>query len=334
MKKLSFKWAVIFMVLASAVFVAWSCGGGGGGDGGGGTTGSQPLTPATLDQTTAETATSMAMSSGDINDMSGLFLDMLGRASGSEAQASESLAAWSLKQIRESFSAGNIVNTQGDTRAGSDVSPVMDCDYSGTWQISGSWTGPDSPSDICQVSNLKATMTFLNCQDYNESVHGTISLSVSGNACAPTGISIGFSGFSLADGYSGLQFNAAQFDMAMTGLQYSGGEMTHAKVALNGDITADSMNMEFSQYSQDISDNGTMQTISISGSLTGDCLDGWVTFTTQQPIQVYDYADCPFSGSVQISGDSDMMVTFNSDGSMTIGDQDYPSCNSLPDTCQ
>ena len=124
------------------------------------------------------------------------------------------------------------------------------------------------------------------------------------------------------------------FDLAMTALQYSSGDLTRVQVTLNGDIALNSYSMEFAKFSEDISYSGSAQTISVSGSLTGGCLDGWVTFTTLSPVQTNGYSECPVGGGMQISGDSDMMVTFNSDGSVNIGDQTYTSCNDLPDTCQ
>jgi hypothetical protein len=131
-----------------------------------------------------------------------------------------------------------------------------------------------------------------------------------------------------------MQVEADHFDLAMTALQYSSGDLTHVQVTLNGDIALDSYSMEFAKFSEDISYSGSAQTISVSGSLTGGCLDGWVTFTTLSSVQAYGYSECPVGGSMQISGDSDMVVTFNSDGSVKIGDQTYTSCNDLPDTCQ
>jgi hypothetical protein len=332
MKKWSFKWSVLFVALASAFFFAWSCGGGGGG--GGGTPAAQPLTPASLDQTAAETATAMAMSSSDISEISNSFVDNIyDRASGPDLQASRSLAAWVLGRVRKGFLAGKIIRQRDDSRAGSS-SESGNCDDSGTYGISGTWSGPDEPSDICNVSNLTATMTFSNCQEYGETSNGTITIHISGNLCAPTAISLSFNGLSYSDNYSAMQVEADHFDLAMTALQYSSGDLAHVQVTLNGDIALNSYSMEFAKFSEDISYSGSAQTISVSGSLTGDCLDGWVTFTTLSPVQTNGYSECPVGGGMQISGDSDMMVTFNSDGSVNIGDQTYTSCNDLPDTCQ
>ncbi len=335
MKKLSLMRYVLIAAIFSAVFFAWSCGGGGGGGGGGQTPAAQPLTPASMDQTTAETVTAMAMSSGYITDISDQFVDAINeRASGADIQPSRSLGAWALARVREGFLAGKIIDEQNESRAGSSSFPEEDCEDSGTWQLSGTWTGPDEPTDICQVSNATVTMIHSHCQEYGENIDGTVIVQISGNMCAPTGISLAFNDFSMTDSHSALQINSSDFDIAMTALQWSGDVMTHAKITFNGDIAVDEFDMEFSQYSQEASISGSNQTITISGSMTGGCLDGWVTFTTLSPVHDDDYSDCPVGGSVRISGSTDMVVTFNSDGSLTIGDQEYASCYDLPEVCQ
>lgn len=332
MEKLRFNGLVFVLAMASAVLFCWSCGGGGGG-GGEETPTSQPLSPASMDQTTAETVTSMGMSLGDISEVSDSYVDSIQRLADGDSQTSAPLAAWVMEKIREGFLTGNVINAKNMSWAGLGSENGV-CEDSGTFAMSGTWTGPDEPGDVCEVSNATVTMTFSNCQEYGDMANGTITIQIGGVLCAPTSISLSFRGFSLTDSYSGIDIDAQNFDMAMTELQYAGGDMTHEHVTLNGDISVNLLSMNFSQFSEDITVNGSDQTITLSGSLTGGCLDGWVTFTTLSPIQANDYSACPLGGSVQLSGDMDMVVSFNSDGSATIGDQSYASCQDLPDVCQ
>ena len=335
MKKLRTTGLVLFMALASAVFLTWSCGGGSSG-GGGEPPAPQPLSPASMDQTTAETVMAMGMTVGDISDISDSFLDRINgdaRAAGADPQGAPSLAAWVLKNLQEGFLAGKVINVQDVSRAGS-VDESDSCDESGSLRISGTWSGPDEPTDVCDVSNATVTLGFSNCQEYGDTVNGTVTISINGDLCAPTGISLRFRGFSLTDSYNSLEVEADSFDMAMTQLQYSGGEMTHSYATLNGDIALNSLDMKFSQFSEELTIGESTQTVSVNGSVSGACFDGWVTFTTLSPVQSDEYSECPLSGSVKISGDTDMVVSFYSDGSMTIGDQTYASCSDLPDVCR
>jgi hypothetical protein len=328
MKKLSFKWGVLLMALFAAAFLSWSCGG----SSGGGTTASQTLTPADIDASSAATVTGMAMSTGDISDFAGTWVDRIiyNDTAAQQTRSSLSLAAWVLEKIREGFASGSIVN-ENDLSRGAIEIPPEDCGEGGTVSLSGTWTGADD-AELCDVSNATITMRFSNCVESGESVNGTISVHISGNLCAATAMSISFNGFSLNS--SEMNVTANDFDLSMTALQWSGEDITHMTVTLDGDIAVDSYSMQFAQYAVDITTSGSDQTIMISGSLSGDCLDGWVTFTTLEPVQASDSSECPYGGSVQISGSTDITVVFNSDGSLEVGDQHYASCAALPDSCQ
>lgn len=331
--KADFKWIILVVLILPAVFFAWSCGGGGGDAGGGG---GEPLTPAILDQSTAEVATVIATSSGDIGDLSDQYIDDIYRgAAGPDTPQSMALGGWVLKRVQDAFIAGDVVNEEEMVRAGSG-SESGACEISGTYSISGRWTGPDEPDDICQVSDATVTIAVSNCVEYGETTNGSIVVSISGNLCQPTAMSVSFSNFTYDDG--GLHIESADFDMAMTNLQWSGDDPSSLRLTLDGDIAVDDLSMAFSQYTMDVSNNGSVETATVNGSLSGGCIDGWVTLTTISSIHRNVYDDCPYEGSIQIAGAQDVtfIVEFNSDGSVDIGDQHYDSCNdpALPDQCR
>ena len=327
MKKLSFKWIVLLMALSAAAFLVWSCGGSSGGGG----TPSQQLTPANIDASSAAIVTGKAMSTGDISDFASRWTDVIySETAAQQAQPSKSLAAWVLDKVREGFVSGTIIN-ENDLSRGAVENPPEACGDSGTVSFTGTWTGADD-AEPCDISNATVTIRFANCVESGESANGTIVVHFSGNLCAPTAMSISFNGFSMVN--SGMDVTADDFDLSMTALQWSGDDITHMKVTLDGDIAVDSYSMQFASYAVDITTSGSDQTITISGSLTGACLDGWVTFTTLEPVQASDSSECPFGGSVRISGSTDITVVFNSDGSLEVGDQHYASCEDLPDSCQ
>jgi hypothetical protein len=315
-----------------AALLALSCSGGGGGGGGGDTT----LTPASLDQTSAAAVTVMAMSSGNISDFAQGFSDDIIRSAGPEAaNPYPSLGAWALAKVREAIEAGEVVDESDASRYGSGDSGWLDCTDGGKIRVSGSWTGPNT-TDLCEVSDAEFTIQLSNCTESGETMSGTITLGMAGNLCSPTGLSFGFADFS----YSGstIQMSSSDFEMEMTNLQWYGDDLTAVTTTMDGDISVMAFDMAFDHYVETLSVDGSVVTVTVNGSITGGCLDGWVSLSTVEPILIDIASDCPHAGHVEIAGAGDTVidVIFNSDGSMEIGDRSYASCDdsSLPDACQ
>lgn len=332
MKKPSLKRFIFLAVIFAALFFTWSCDS----DSNSTTSAPQTMTPATMDQTTAETAAVMTMSTGAINDVSDTFVDEI-RSAAPDTQPAKSLASWALARLRKEVLSRRVANEQDERRSGSNTESGS-CDEAGTYTASVTWDGPDPLTDLCDASNITATSTFSNCQEFDESLNGVCTITLTGNLCAPSSTSFDFSNFSYADFET--EIIALSMQMSLTEMEYSGEVLTHLTTTFNGDIylnTRDiSLDMEFRQYAIDMSINGSDQTTTISGSFTGSCMDGWVTITTLDPILTNDSSECPVGGRVRLSGKSDIIVIFNSDGSMTVGEESFDSCEdeNLPDECQ
>jgi hypothetical protein len=337
MKNGRLKGGILVLMVIAVVLFSWSCGGGGRDGSSNTNSNSSPtaLTPAGMDQEAAEHVAAMSMVSADISDFSGAWADdfVYARAAGSQRLKAISLGDWAYDRVKEAFRSGTVRNAQDQSRSGSYTD--TDACLSGTAKISGTWTGPNEPDDACEVSDATMTMTFSNCQESNESIDGVITVKISGNLCSPTAMSVAFNSLSLTEGDSSVQVDSEDFQMKMTELQWSssGDELTHVKATLNGDIAMNSFAVEFYHYVENTTINGSNQTITISGSLTGSCLDGWVTLTTLSPIVTDGSSECPVGGSIRLSGTSDVIITCHSDGSMDIGETQY-ACQDLPDACQ
>ena len=73
--------------------------------------------------------------------------------------------------------------------------------------------------------------------------------------------------------------------------------------------------------------------MTLGGSLTGNCLDGWYTLETIEPVLLNLNQDCPIGGKIRIIGNGDIIVQFNSNGSVDIGSTHYSSCQELDKAC-
>lgn len=332
MKKISFV-LVRLLVVCSMVFWLSACGDNDDDDGGSADDG---LSSASMDHTTAEKALALAIQAGDLSETSWSWLDHVYYLSvGQNTEAAISMTDWVLKSIKEAFDAGTVTREQDETRAAI-PSGTLTCDDSGSVDMELSWTGPDAPDNICDVSDLTATLSFHDCGENEETVNGTVTLLVGENLCAPLTMSVSFQQFAIVYSSGGTKVACEEFRLAMNDIQVDAdsGELTHVTAAMNGDIAVDAVSAEYFQYAEDITVDGDDNEINISGSVTGACLNGWVTFTTLSPV-LYNGSDtCPIGGSLRLSGTSDITATFNSDGSLTIGEVDYASCDDLPQECR
>ena len=172
-------------------------------------------------------------------------------------------------------------------------------------------------------------------------MNGTAHLTMSGNFCAPTSISVRFTNMTIEEG----DFSATlpNFSINYSNITWSWDEIVAATVTLNGSISsssgAESFNMTFNNYTLTMAETGPTTTEhTVNGSLTGSCIDGWVTFETTETIIAEDGSDCPTSGTVRMIGEGEAIIYFNADGSVDIeivggATTHYDSCNDLPDEC-
>lgn len=318
-------------IISILIFVishfVWSCGGGG--DGSRNDPSPESLSPATLDQASAEKAMALAMNGeGDINDVSEFRIDELLL----KRSVFPSYQGWILKQVRAAFAAGKVVDYE--TRNGA-MDQSGSCAISGSYHTSGSWNGPSETQDICEVSDAMLTMHYDNCRNYNKKIDGDMIVHIGGSLCLPTSMAITYTDITLDDYSTGIHIESENIEAEMSDLQWTADAkaLTHMTSTLNGHMVIDAYDVEFYEYVEDIAVNGNAQTITINGSVTGACLDGWVTLSTLDPIVTDETSGCPVGGGLQLSGTDDVFVLFNDDGSMDIGDVHYASCEELPQEC-
>lgn len=307
-----------------------SCGGGGGDGGSGQSSG----TPATMSQATARQAMGIMQfgtTVGALYDDTGLRFNP--GLSGKRVLSTQSMLNTVLDVIEQE------ILTSGE-RTGSD-SGVESCPYGGTISLSASWEGPDYPSSCSQISNLNATISMNNCAvGSGSSMNGSATVSISGSACAPSAITIGFHNISFSDTYDDMSVAMDNLTISLTQITWNSGHsyVTHGRIEIDGDASGAIEGMayqaEFDHFTQvmDTSDNVNFSA-TFSGSVSGGCLDGWVTIATLVPIAFSIYDNCPSAGQIRLSGDIDLLITINGDGTITAGDTDYADCNDFEMAC-
>lgn len=315
-------------IIFSLMLLALSCGGNGGGGGG------SPGTPATMNQTTARQAMGTVMFGTTVG---GLYADTLSRISPGPS-ATRSIFTQSMINKVLQVIEQRILNQR--ERAGS-ISGQVDCDYNGTISLSAQWDGPDQPQNCSQINNLNATVSMHDCAvDSGSSMNGSATISISGSSCNPSAVTIHFQNISFNDTDDNVSVAINDLSISLSQVTWDATQsyVTHGRVVIDGDASGTAEGVEYqAQYDHltqimDTSDNINF-TMAFSGSVSGGCLDGWVTIETLTPIAFSVNDDCPSAGQIRLSGDIDLLVTINGDGSITAGDTEYANCNEFEMAC-
>ena len=121
-------------------------------------------------------------------------------------------------------------------------------------------------------------------------------------------------------------------------------EISGLYLSLDGSFSGSINGNFFDETYEDIMltfENTTADSISgisltVDGSYTGGCLDGWISIETLDPLFIPDSGDSPISGQMRLSGSGEATIIFESDGGITIsvdGEElsysdygDLPSC--------
>lgn len=318
----------LLLGLATIVFVTIACGGGGGGGSG---DGGSEVTPATMSSDTLARSAAIALASDELTDLNQTFSPLTmddGR------RATPDLAAWVLHRV-----VGHTLLNQGNLEAMGSGSESGACSGDGSAALSATWDGPDDPVDCSEIANLNAGMSFNGCAEGDLFASGNVRLRMTGDACTPTAIAMEFSDLIVEDSTAGVAATISDLKMTYSNMIWAFGDIQRMTVTFNGDVNADlndeSYNAQFNNYRMTFatSDSGATTQVTVSGSMTGGCLDGWVTFKTMEPLVIPVRQNCPVSGRLRISGNGQGTVTFMDPGvRVTFEGQntDYPSCDALP----
>jgi hypothetical protein len=268
------------------------------------------------------------------------------------------------KQVMGSTTAGRIVSTMV-SQLSQNMSPIRSaqnslnsvsllgsisdkgaCTVSGTNSVRMSWTGPEAQyiSSCEDVSDLSATLILDKCiQSDKPQTEQSMELTLykDGSLCKPSIINAQVRNLHVIDSSNNsLDFQSDALQIDITEITFSGDNsfITHANIALTGDARGTADNRQyaarFNNFIQiiDTEDNHSFTT-TFSGQIQSDCMEQWAEITTITPIQ-FTGENCPTHGEIIISsGGESTTVSYQSDGSVTVGDTTYDSCQQLEEGC-
>jgi hypothetical protein len=133
-----------------------------------------------------------------------------------------------------------IFNPYSARSALGELSETEPCSYGGSITLNLTWDGPDDPADCSEVRNPRMEFLFDYCQEYNESMNGTMGMYFSGDLCTET---------------------PAAFGMYFTNLRYQN-QVDGSDLTLN--LTMDFSNVQYDQYDYMVGMN-----VSLDGSISG-----------------------------------------------------------------
>lgn len=331
----------VYIFSAGVIFIAFAlvltgCGGGGGGGGQ-----AQPETPIT-----AEKAPAVAGAVFQASNFSGLSTDFTGF--GGTGISSASLRTQSKPPIKSILDkVVSIAKSQKNKSqicvAGSMPPTTESCSGGGTVTVSGTWIGPDEPTDPSQVVDFTANSTFNSCKEAETTMNGTMSIAFKGSLSAPTRLTVSTSSFTFVNTEDNDNISMTNLSVDFTDLVFTGDELIGCTItlsgAVSGNVGADPINQEYDNFKMVLNEGATGTTASISGRLKASCLGGWVTVATNTPVFIPGDADCPTTGEIVVtSGGNSVKMVIASDFKITIYYNDaivqtYNNCEDVDGLC-
>lgn len=344
-----FKIIILCICVLCAAMAVWSCSGGSSGD--------APAPQSFPGFTPA--AANVMMTADDANSQKAAALIMFSHAVGGVEGADGYLPAVTtevptgypvINTVLELFRSelNDTAPYQANhTTYGSDSCPGG----SGTMTVTMSWTGPEQlPSSdlavVCdQLNDVTMDISMSNCAIDNTSrMSGLISFQTTGQLCTPATMEITMNNLSIYVGADTIQ--TRQLNMVLSNLTwdrsiFSGGTITSGQTVLNGQavgvMDGQPYAGAFDNYTESMEMlGGSLIELSMSGMVTGPCLDGWVDIETVTPIRYYEYNDCPHAGelSLHCADDAQIPIVFEADGGLSIDDSIYfDSCDAIDGDC-
>jgi hypothetical protein len=217
------------------------------------------------------------------------------------------------------------------------------CTGGGTVTVSGTWTGPDNPTDPSQIVNFAGNITFNSCKEATGIMNGSISMRIEGPLDDFTKFTVSVSSFAYANTETNDNIAMTNLTMVITGLSLNGSELAGGTItiagAVSGTVGGDPINVEYDGYQIVFDSDAGGETVSVSGRIRASCLGGWVTIATNIPLFTRAGAACPTTGEVVItSGGNHAKIVVASDSRITIYYnntlvQTYSNCENVDGLC-
>lgn len=285
-----------FLAIIILFFFVLSCGGGGGGEGGSTTTSSSDTT---LNSSNAPKAGSTVVSSVlDLSTSAGTMLTVKDTADSNPEPPLSGILQAILYAYNETYG-----KAYKDTLYLATTS--VSCPNGGSISISGSYP------------NL--TMTFNQCKYGTATLNGSQSTSFSSITSTSASFTATTSNFTYSDSSISVTMTnvTSNYSISFSGtyLSYTG----TMSGTIGYTLASVSKSYQYDNFKITMTSSSSGTTLSISGRIKDDCLNGWVTVSTNTAIFIPTGSAYPTSGAVLVTSGSDTVkVVFNSNSSISV----------------
>ncbi len=299
---------LLLRALPAAALLALPLACGGGGGGGGATTAAA---------SSAQVAQAVLVATASINGVSAASDTSTGGVTTSSVAATS---------VRAAAMGDGMMGSSGTMDMGRGSFSLHDtsCGETGTVDMDASWSASDSTTGC--VDGLKATLDFNQCADTaDQSMHGTMGMTIAGTTCDPTAIDMDFSGVTVTtpDGTLSGDFTVGMGNMTFNG-DPADFDITAATMTLNGRMQMagsgfPTVDMEMDHLAFHFDD--TTNTGDINGTLTVRCSGQAypMTMATEPGGLTLDGDGNVVSGQMTVTAEGTAhQVTFSSDGSVDV----------------
>jgi len=188
-------------------------------------------------------------------------------------------------------------------------------------------------------TNLTITGTMNNCEDIDGKYNGNFYLYLEVNEQSDIEYQFDLKNFSFSNNSDWIKGDLS----IKSEINFTDNEPTSFEAVLNGDLKfyyeGESEHIQYDNltYYFYLDDNND-EYLKVNGSIAADCLDGWVSLETIEPLLIDEESDdiCPiaYSGKLKIiKGKNESIVVFNEDGSIDIDGKTF-SCQDVVNKCE
>jgi hypothetical protein len=202
--------------------------------------------------------------------------------------------------IYKAFTLGDrSLNPNPFTRVGM-IEGSSDCSGGGSVSISMSWDGPDDFENISEIVDLQLSADFTNCKEDTLTMDGSMDIDFVGPLDDFTEVEM-YLDLSYEDPSEDIDITMNDFSMAISG-DFDAEIISYmVDGTVTGYFYGDSIDIGYDEFFIDLSMVEDDVYMTMSGGINPPCLNAWLTVTTNSPIVIRSYDDCPSAGDASVS---------------------------------
>ena len=202
--------------------------------------------------------------------------------------------------IYKAFTLGEKSLNTGPLKKVGRIEGSSGCSGGGSLSISMSWDGPDAPEYAYEIVDLQLSADFNNCKEDTLTMDGSMDINFTGPLDAFTDVGL-YLDLSYEDPSEDIDITMNDFSMAMSGNLDSENVNYMVDGSITGYFNNESIDIGYDEYFVALSTVEDDVYMTMSGGINPPCINAWLTVTTNSPIVIHSYDDCPTAGDVSIS---------------------------------